>query len=167
MKKILLKFYPTVAIGLLLFAACDNQESEGRIIDRISRSTPNFVVKTESDFRKLLLKKEGVLAKLSQKTLLEFQESLEFNERGLSTFKYSDVRAELSPVEFAELMKLFDLNTAPPATDKTQDGRSDDFLVDYKCESPGTCTVQSRKNQQFLVHAFFIAAVQVPGLSHL
>lgn len=112
---------------------------------------------------------DSPLRYLSKPALQRFLASLEFSERGLSTFRYADLEAELTPTQIYEVLALFGQQHQTPklrrATARTSldvdilNGRipgvtpaGDDCDYnspfqsplcgghhDYRCSSPGTC----------------------------
>jgi hypothetical protein len=50
---------------------------------------------------------ESPLGRLSQPALRRFLASLQFNESGLTTFRYTELEAELTPTQIYQVLALF------------------------------------------------------------
>jgi hypothetical protein len=94
------------------------------------------------------------LNRMSAESKRSFVESLVFSEKGLASYRYAELRAELTPVEIEKVLGLFgeDGNavlTPTPGSVSSYDGILEPGTTmdpggsadheGYKCESAGTC----------------------------
>lgn len=93
--------------------------------------------------------------KLSPQGLQHFVSSVQFNEKGVTTYDYSDLRAELSATQVYQVLALFGIQhstSAIPGLQVLDDadraiantGNINRMLIadygDYKCEARATCS---------------------------
>jgi hypothetical protein len=94
------------------------------------------------------------LNRLSAEGKRRFMDSLVFSEKGLASYRYAELRAELTPVEIEQVLGLFGVDRNASLLTRTPSSASSLDDVDigpdpdtggegdregYKCESPGSC----------------------------
>jgi len=108
-----------------------------------------------------LIYKDSPLDQLSLEARQRFVDNITFNENGITSFKYSDLEAELTPTKIYKLLSLFGIQRytsslrnarVKTTTDLliTTNAVSKDFLMGYRCSSPGTCIYPSSIKMQDL-----------------
>lgn len=114
-------------------------------------------IKTESDLREYLNSSSvntGPLKRLSEAGRDRFLSSLTFNEKGVSSFRYEDLQAELTVSQIYQVLALFG---AQDVTSKMSEAKASSSLdrsimggggmvspmidhKDYSCTARATCT---------------------------
>ncbi|WP_143073980.1 hypothetical protein [Roseateles sp. YR242] len=101
-------------LGILTCAAAQSQVapsagSDGRIQNQVEINRLLAPIKSAQDLYDYLNKKppESPLDKLSPSAKRRFVDSLQFNEKGLTTFQYTDLESELSTSEIYQVLALF------------------------------------------------------------
>jgi hypothetical protein len=94
------------------------------------------------------------LNRMSAEGKQRFLDSLVFSEKGLASYRYAELRAELTPVEIEQVLGLFGVDRNASLLTRTPSSASSLDDVDigpdpdtggegdregYKCESPGSC----------------------------
>ncbi|MDT9000812.1 hypothetical protein RQP53_16160 [Paucibacter sp. APW11] len=108
-------FLICVLLGLSTLAAAQNHEAahtagpDQRTLDQIELQRQLAPIKSAQDLTEYLNRKlpDSPLNKLSPAARKRFIESLRFNEKGLTTFQYTDLESELSVSEIYQVLSLF------------------------------------------------------------
>lgn len=117
---------------------------------------------------------QSPLGRLSQPALRRFLASLQFNESGLTTFRYTELEAELTPTQIYQVLALFGQQHQTPklkhARRVTPLGTNSWAAVSRACSRPTSSAISIRfppSTRRPSAEAIIITGARVPGPAHL
>jgi hypothetical protein len=140
--KLFLSTLATAAFAFLGFAGCDmdsaepGQTSQGLTADYTFECAE---VSGLGAFDHLVSVNRSPIDKLSNEAFMSLRDSLEFNEKGITSFKYDRLKAELSAEDYEHVLGMLGLDSGF----KTSTSCGGGILEGYRCMSTGNCKAES------------------------
>ncbi len=142
------KFLGYIIAGALVLSACSQSANSPQVA--AANAQANGVIRTQATLNEYLQttpRGASPLDALSPAGRARFLSSLTFSPKGVSTFRYDDLQAELSPHQVFEILALFGLQRdAPLITPNAcpRDGIGNADHCNYECAARGTCAPASK-----------------------